>query len=460
MGVVLQCNGYEVVDMGVMVPCAKILDAARELKVDAIGLSGLITPSLEEMTFVASEMERQGFTLPLLIGGATTSKAHTALKIEPNYSGPVVHVLDASRAVGVTGSLLSDDKKSDFAAAVRNEYETIRVARAARGTNERLIPIEVARANPAKIDLSVPVPVPTFTGGHTLAPYPLDELVPYIDWTPFFQTWELSGHYPAILRDPIVGESARTLYADAQELLARMLRDGRIEARAAFGFWPANAVGDDIAIYADDERSSVVCTLHMLRQQLDKKGDGRPNSCLADYVAPEGSGVLDYVGAFAVTTGHGVESLAAEYRKANDDYSAILVQALADRLAEALAERLHERVRREFWAYAPDEKLDGEALVKEKYQGIRPAPGYPACPDHSEKGTLFQLLEVPERAGITLTESFAMYPAASVSGWYFWRPEARYFGVGTILPDQVADYAIRKGTPAVGVQSTASVGAG
>jgi len=444
VGVVLQCNGYEVIDLGVMQSCATILEKAREHNVDAIGLSGLITPSLEEMTFVASEMQRQGFELPLLIGGATTSKVHTALKIEPVYSGPVVHVLDASRAVGVTSQLLSDERRGGFVADLRREYAGIREAREARGSAERLISIEAARANRVPIDLGVPVPVPSFTGARTLAPYPLDDLVPFIDWTPFFQTWELAGHYPAILQDPVVGESARTLYADAQAMLHKLVSEGRIEARAAFGFWPANADGDDIALWSDPSATERVATLHMLRQQLDKKGDGRPNSCLADYVAPLGSGVVDYVGAFAVTTGHGVEALAAEYRAAHDDYSAILVQALADRLAEAFAERLHQRVRTEFWGYAADETLDNEELIKERYQGIRPAPGYPACPDHSEKATLFRLLDVPERAGIRLTESFAMTPAAAVSGWYFWRPEGRYFGVGTVGEDQRADYDERR----------------
>jgi 5-methyltetrahydrofolate--homocysteine methyltransferase len=447
VGVVLQCNGYDVVDMGVMQPCAAILDKAREVNADVIGLSGLITPSLEEMSFLASEMERQGFTIPLLIGGATTSKAHTALKIEPVYSGPVVHVLDASRAVGVTSNLLSDERRDEYVAGVRAEYANIREARAARGGNERLISIEAARANKARIDLSVPVPVPTFTGARTLAPYPLEDLVPFIDWTPFFQTWELAGYYPAILDDAVVGAQARTLLADAKAMLHRMVTDGRIEARAAFGFWPAVAEGDDIVLYTNDTKTERLTTLHMLRQQLDKKGDGRPNSCLADFVAPVDSGVTDYVGAFAVTTGHGVEALAAEYRAAHDDYSAIMVQALADRLAEAFAERLHQRVRTEFWAYASDESLDNEGLIKEKYQGIRPAPGYPACPDHAEKGTLFSLLQVPERAGISLTESFAMYPAASVSGWYFWRPEARYFGVGQVDDSQRTDYQARTGRP-------------
>jgi 5-methyltetrahydrofolate--homocysteine methyltransferase len=445
VGVVLQCNGYEVVDMGVMQSCAAILDKSREVQADVIGLSGLITPSLEEMSFVASEMERQGFTLPLLIGGATTSKAHTALKIEPMYSGPVVHVLDASRAVGVTSSLLSDERKDAFIADVRAEYEGIRVARAGRGGAERLIPLEAARANKVQIDLSIPVPVPTFLGPQSLVEYPLEDLVPYIDWTPFFQTWELAGHYPAILSDPVVGEAARTLFADAQALLTRIVREKRLEARASFGFWPANAVGDDIELYADPSRKTVAATLHMLRQQIDKKGDGRPNSCLADFVAPRDSGVLDYMGAFAVTTGHGMESLVAEFEAQHDDYGSIMAKALADRLAEAFAERLHQRVRTEFWGYASKESLDNDGLIKERYQGIRPAPGYPACPDHREKGTLFAVTEAASRAGMALTESYAMTPGASVSGWYFWRPESAYFGVGKILPDQLTEYGARRG---------------
>ena len=444
VGVVLQCNGFEVIDMGVMVPAAKILDRAKELGVDAIGLSGLITPSLEEMAFVASEMERLGFTIPLLIGGATTSKAHTAIKIEPEYSGSVVHVLDASRAVGVTTTLLSQDKHADFSANVRKEYADLREARANRGLAQRLISLADARANHDKIDLSVPVPKPKFVGAHTLSDYSVEELVERIDWTPFFQTWELAGHYPAILSDPTVGESARSVYADARSLLDRIVREKRLHARAAFGFWPANSVGDDIEVYADESRTLVITTMRMLRQQMDKKGDGRPNFCLADYVAPRDSGVIDYVGAFAVTTGHGLESLVAEFEADHDDYSAIMAKALADRLAEAFAERLHERVRREYWGYAPNEELDNAALIKETYQGIRPAPGYPACPDHTEKERLFELLDASARAGITLTESFAMFPGAAVSGWYFWRPESQYFGVGKILADQVENYAGRK----------------
>jgi 5-methyltetrahydrofolate--homocysteine methyltransferase len=443
VGVVLQCNGYEVVDMGVMVSCAAILDKAREVNADVIGLSGLITPSLEEMSFVASEMERQGFTVPLLIGGATTSKAHTALKIEPMYTGPVVHVLDASRAVGVTSNLLSDDRKDGFIAEVRRDYQALREARASRNNVDRLIALDAARANRTRIDLTVPVPVPTFLGVRTLDAYPLEDLVPYIDWTPFFQTWELAGHYPAILDDAVVGQAARSLYADARQLLERIVRDRRLEARAAFGFWPANAVGDDIELYTDASRGEVTATLHMLRQQLDKKGDGRPNHCLADFVAPRESGVTDYVGAFAVTTGHGLESLVAEFLAQHDDYGSILAKALADRLAEAFAERLHQRVRTEFWGYATQESLDNEGLIREHYQGIRPAPGYPACPDHAEKITLFRLTEAERRAGMQLTEQYSMLPGASVSGWYFWRPESAYFGVGPIADDQLAEYATR-----------------
>ncbi|MEQ1691282.1 MAG: methionine synthase, partial [Gemmatimonas sp.] len=431
VGVVLQCNGYEVVDMGVMVSCARILEKARETDADVIGLSGLITPSLEEMSFVASEMQRQGFTIPLLIGGATTSKAHTALKIEPHYSGPVVHVLDASRAVGVTSALLSDEKKPAFVAGVRREYEEIRVARAARGAKERLITVEEARTNRVPIDLSTAVPVPLFTGPMTLESYPLAELAERIDWTPFFQTWELSGHYPAILNDPVVGETARSLYADAQELLARIVRDERLEARAAFGFWPANAVDETVEIYVDAARSTVLARIEMPRQRMEKRGTGRPNFCLADFVAPKDSGIVDYIGAFAVTAGHGLESLVAEFESDHDDYGSIMAKSLADRLAEAFAERLHERVRREFWGYAPNEDLENADLIRERYQGIRPAPGYPACPDHTAKVPLFALTEAVERAGMRLTESCAMIPGASVSGWYFWRPESRYFGMGS-----------------------------
>ena len=441
VGVVLQCNNYQVIDLGVMVPTAKILDTAIREKVDLIGLSGLITPSLEEMTVVASEMERQGFTIPLLIGGATTSKAHTAVKIEPCYSGPVIHVLDASRAVGVASSLLSDTLKLGLVSQVRAEYQGIRASRAER--EERRVSIAEARANRGTLDLATPVPVPSFLGSRRFDDYPLAELVERIDWTPFFQTWELAGHYPAILEDPTVGKAARDLFQDARALLDRIVRDRLVTARAVVGFYPANAIGDDIALYADPSRSRTVGRIHTLRQQHQKTGT-RANLALADFVAPAASGQLDYIGAFAVTAGLGLETLVAEFERQHDDYHSIMAKALADRLAEAFAERMHERVRRDLWGYTPSESLGNEDLVREKYQGIRPAPGYPACPDHTEKGFLFSLLDAPA-SGIELTENFAMTPASSVSGYYFWRPEAQYFGVGKIGPDQVADYAARKG---------------
>jgi 5-methyltetrahydrofolate--homocysteine methyltransferase len=445
VGVVLQCNNYEVIDLGVMVPTARILETARREGVDLIGLSGLITPSLEEMSFVAGEMEREGFTLPLLIGGATTSRAHTAVKIEPNYHGTTVHVLDASRAVGVAGSLLSPKLREGFARDVRTEYQLIREQRAGRGPSERHVPVADARANRLAIDWSATAPpVPCAPGIQVLDDYPLAELVERIDWTPFFQTWELAGHYPAILEDPVVGPAARSLFDDARALLDRIVRERLLRARGVFGLFPAASVGDDIELYADTGRTRVIATIHTLRQQMAKP-PGRPNLALADYVAPRESGLLDHVGAFAVTAGVGIDALVADFQSRHDDYNAILIKALADRLAEAFAERLHERVRREFWGYAPAEALENAELIREAYQGIRPAPGYPACPDHTEKRTLFELLDVERRAGIALTESFAMTPTAAVSGWYFWHPEARYFGVGKIGRDQVEDYARRKG---------------
>ena len=463
VGVVLQCNNFEVVDLGVMVPCAKILATAREVGADLIGLSGLITPSLEEMTVVAAEMTREGFTIPLLIGGATTSKIHTAVKIAPKYAGPVVHVLDASRAVGVAGSLLSDTLRDGFVAQVQKEYATIRNDRAAQETGERRISYKDAVANRLKLGTApAPAPKPSFLGTRTLEKYPLEELVTRIDWTPFFQTWELVGHYPAILDDPAVGKTARSLFDDARRLLDRIVKEKLLEARGVVGFWPAAGEGDDIVVRdgrretgdggRGDEaadggtglRAGPHTTIHTLRQQSRKSGD-RANLALADFVAPVASGVEDYLGLFAVTAGIGVEKLVAEFEAAHDDYNAILAKALADRLAEAFAERLHERVRREFWGYARDESLDNDALIHEKYQGIRPAPGYPACPDHTEKQTIFQLLGAEQAAGMTLTESCAMLPAASVSGYYFWRPEAQYFGVGKIGKDQVEEYARRKG---------------
>jgi 5-methyltetrahydrofolate--homocysteine methyltransferase len=448
VGVVLGCNDYEVVDLGVMVPAARILEKAIEIDADLIGLSGLITPSLDEMTHVASEMERQGFTIPLLIGGATTSRTHTAVKIAPAYSGPVVHVLDASRAVGVAGALVQADRREAFVAGIRDEYETVRRERAGQRGKERRLTVAEARANRVPIDWpQVRPPRPTFLGPRTFAEYPLADLVGCIDWTPFFATWELRGAYPAILDDPRLGAAARDLHRDAVALLDRIVAEGRLTANAVVGFWPANSVdSDDIVVWRDDGRHDALATFRTLRQQMDKPG-GRPNVALADFVAPSETGLADFIGAFAVTTGHGLDEIVAEFEAANDDYSAILAKALADRLAEAFAERLHERVRRELWGYAPDEALANEDLIAERYQGIRPAPGYPACPDHTEKRTLFTLLEAESRAGIRLTESCAMWPGASVSGYYLWNPESHYFGVGRIGRDQLADYAARKGVP-------------
>jgi 5-methyltetrahydrofolate--homocysteine methyltransferase len=452
VGVVLQCNNYEVIDLGVMVPCARILETARTEQVDIIGLSGLITPSLEEMSFVAGEMQREGFTIPLLIGGATTSRVHTAVKIEPNYKGPTVHVIDASRAVGVAGNLRSDTLRPDYVAGVRAEYQDVRTQRGTRKAEERHQSIADARKNRLSIDWKAPTPPkPCFIGVRALEDYPLEELVPLIDWTPFFQTWELAGHYPAILSDPVVGPAASSLFRDARELLDRIVRQRLLSARGVFGFFPANSVGDDIELYADSGRAEARATIHTIRQQMVKP-PGRPNLALADFVAPRETGLADYIGAFAVTAGGGIESLVTGFEATHDDYNAILTKALADRLAEAFAELLHQRVRREFWGYAPDEALDNEGLIKERYQGIRPAPGYPACPDHTEKRILFDLLRVEESAGITLTESFAMLPAASVSGYYFSHPQSQYFGVGKIERDQVEDYARRKGMDVAAVE--------
>lgn len=444
VGVVLQCNGFEVLDLGVMVPAATILETAKREQVDAIGLSGLITPSLDEMAHVAAEMERENFDLPLLIGGATTSKLHTALRIEPRYSrAPVVHVLDASRSVGVTSAVLSAEQRDDFAASIKAEYEALRVERAARDNNARRITIEEARANRAKLDFSQPAPRPSFLGVRSFEDWPLRDIVPRIDWTPFFRAWELAGHYPAILEDEVVGESARQLHADATAMLDRLIDEGRLRARAVIGFWPAHSVGDDIELFADESRSERLATLHTVRQQMARTHG--PNRALADYVAPNGSPTPDYVGLFAVNAGEGVDELVKEYEADFDDYNAILVKALADRLAEGLAERLHEQVRKEFWGYAPEEALSNASIIREEYQGIRPAPGYPACPDHTEKGTIFRLLEAEKNAGLHLTESFAMTPTAAVSGYYFWHPEARYFGTGKIGQDQLEDLARRKG---------------
>jgi 5-methyltetrahydrofolate--homocysteine methyltransferase len=443
VGVVLQCNNDEVVDAGVMVPAPRILEAAREAEVDIIGLSGLITPSLDEMVHVASEMKRQSFEVPLLIGGATTSKVHTAVKIAPAYDGPTVYVTDASRAVGVVGSLLSDEQKAGYVADVQQAQAKLREEHGGR-TGARSVSIERARKNRLELDWAQSAPpAPPHLGVQTFRDWSLDDLVPRIDWTPFFRTWELKGRFPAILEDAVAGEAARHLYDDAQAMLRRIVDEGWLAAHGTVGFWRARSVVDDIELLAD-EGNDVVATLHTLRQQSEKP-PGRPNLALADYVAPAEANVEDYVGAFAVTTGVGLDARVKAFEEDHDDYNAILLKALADRLAEAFAERLHERVRRELWGYAPEEQLDNDALIQEAYAGIRPAPGYPACPDHTEKRTLFSLLDAPAATGMELTESCAMTPTASVSGWYFARPEAKYFGVGRVARDQVEDYARRKG---------------
>jgi len=445
VGVVLACNNFEIIDLGVMVPAAKILDEARKHKVDIIGLSGLITPSLDEMAFVASEMEREGFDIPLLIGGATTSRVHTAVKISPNFlRGQAVYVTDASRAVGVAQNLLGAERKT-YISELRSEYERVAAAHAKAETEKQRVPLSRARANAARIDWSqYAPPKPTFTGTRTISNYDVAELIPYIDWTPFFQTWELKGRYPKILDDEKQGAAARQLFEDAQAMLKRIVDERWFNPKAVFGFWPANAVGDDIALFTGESRGDKLATLHTLRQQLTRH-DGKPNVALADFVAPQDSGKADYIGAFVVTAGPEEAKLAEKFAKANDDYGSIMVKALADRLAEAFAERLHERVRREFWAYAPDENLSNDDRIAEKYAGIRPAPGYPAQPDHTEKTTIFELLAAERRVGVSLTESFAMLPGSSVSGLYFSHPEAHYFGVAKVERDQVEDYAARKG---------------
>jgi 5-methyltetrahydrofolate--homocysteine methyltransferase len=444
VGVVLQCNNFEVVDLGVMVSTERILETAAKENAHMVGLSGLITPSLEEMAHVAKEMQRLGFTIPLLIGGATTSRTHTAVKIEPHYSGPTVWVPDASRAVGVATSLVSEDQRDPFVAQVREDYVKVRDAHAKK-TGQKSIPIAAARANAVKIDWSSYVPPkPRQRGLLSLKNYPLEKLVPFLDWGPFFQAWDLAGPYPAILEDAVVGEAARNVFRDGQAMLERIVKGRWLTANAVLGLWPANAVGDDIEIYSDDTRAHTLMTWHNLRQQ-NQKPSGNPNQCLADFVAPRDTGVADYLGAFAVTAGVGIEAKLAEFEAKHDDFSAIMLKALADRLAEAFAEHLHHRVRTEYWGYAAGESLSNADLVAEKYAGIRPAPGYPACPDHTEKGDLFRLLDAGKNAGITLTESFAMLPTAAVSGFYFSHPDSRYFAVGRIERDQVADYAHRKG---------------
>jgi 5-methyltetrahydrofolate--homocysteine methyltransferase len=445
VGVVLACNNFEVIDLGVMVPAQKILDTAREVDADIIGLSGLITPSLEEMSHVAREMQRQGFTTPLLIGGATTSRAHTALKIDPHYKAPTIWVKDASRAVGVAQSLVSADLRGGFVEAAANDYAEIRERHRNRGDAKRLVPLEKARAQRFDGDWANYVPpAPAQPGLHVFDDYPLAELLPLIDWTPFFNTWELAGRYPAILDDAVVGKQARELFADAQAMLRKIVDEKWLQAKAVVGLFPANAVGDDVLADVDGQPT----TLYFLRQQVDKPVE-RPDFCLADFIAPKDSGRQDWIGAFAVTAGLGIEPHVARFEADHDDYNAILLKALADRLAETLAERMHQRVRTEFWGYAADEALDAEAIIDEQYRGIRPAPGYPACPEHSEKATLFRMLDAEANTGMRLTENFAMTPAASVSGWYFSHPGSQYFVVGRVSKEQVEDYARRKGVSLV-----------
>jgi 5-methyltetrahydrofolate--homocysteine methyltransferase len=444
VGVVLGCNNYEVIDLGVMVSCEKILETAKKEKVDVIGLSGLITPSLDEMQHVAREMERQGFKLPLLIGGATTSRAHTAVKISPNYSEPVVHVLDASRAVPVVSSLISAELKPAFVQQLRSDYDRVRSTHA--GQQVKLIGIEDARQNAGDFDWNrTDIPQPEFLGSRALADFPLAELVPFIDWSPFFHTWELRGRYPSILQHEKHGEEARKLFADAQALLEKIVNGKLIAARAAYGFFPANSVGDDVELYGDQMRQRVSVKFHFLRQQMEKT-DRSPNWCLADFVARKSSGLPDHIGAFAVTSGVGLDELVKKFKAEHDDYNAIMAEALADRLAEAFAEYLHKRAREE-WGFGGGENLGTDDLIEEKYRGIRPAAGYPACPDHTEKQTLWQLLDVERKTGIKLTESFAMWPGSSVSGLYFAHPESKYFAVGKLGRDQVIDYHVRKGMP-------------
>jgi 5-methyltetrahydrofolate--homocysteine methyltransferase len=444
VGVVLQCNNYDVVDLGVMVPADTILETARRENADMVGLSGLITPSLEEMAHVAREMQRLGFTLPLLIGGATTSRTHTAVKIEPNYSGPTVWVPDASRAVGVAQTLSSPEQRERYMEGVRADYVKIREQHA-RKTGQKSVTLAQARANAVKMDWAgYTPPVPRQLGVTALKNYPLEKLVPYIDWAPFFQAWDLAGKYPDILDDAVVGEAARNVFAEGQAMLDRVVKGRWLTASGVFGLWPANAVGDDIEIYADAKRDGVLGTWHNLRQQ-SQKPSANPNQCLSDFVAPLDSRVPDYVGAFAVTAGIGIDAKVKEFEARHDDYGAIMLKAIADRLAEAFAEHLHHRVRTEFWGYASAESLSSADLVDEKYQGIRPAPGYPACPDHTEKGELFRLLAADRNADMTLTEAYAMLPTAAVSGFYLSHPKSRYFAVGKLERDQVSDYAHRKG---------------
>lgn len=452
VGVVLSCNNYDVVDLGVMVPTEKIIEAARREKVDIIGLSGLITPSLDEMVHVAREMEHEKMDLPLLIGGATTSRIHTAVKIDPVYQGTVVHVLDASRSVPVASELISHETRGQFKVRVKAEYAQLRKEHESRQSEKNYISLEAARKNRVAINWEQYKPVaPSFLGKKVFHDFPLAELRKYIDWTPFFQTWMLFGRYPGILSDPKVGEEAGRVFADAQKMLDQIISEKKIKAHGVVAFYPANAQGDDVVLYTDAGRKKPLQKLHFLRQQ-NKKAANLPNYCLADYVAPAATGIADHMGMFAVTAGDGMEQLVAHYKAQQDDYNEIMVKALCDRLAEAFAECLHARVRQELWGYAQGENLPMQDIIDEKYNGIRPAPGYPACPDHTEKATLFDLMDATANTGITLTESLAMYPASSVSGYYFAHPDSTYFGLGKIDRDQVIDYAERKGLPLVEVE--------
>jgi len=445
VGVVLQCNNFEVIDLGVMVPAEKILEVARRENAALVGLSGLITPSLDEMVHVAREMQRQGFTVPLLIGGATTSPAHTSVKIAPQYREPVVYVKDASRAVGVCQSLVTPAQKASFAAKVALEHERRREQHAGKTVKQPEVTLAEARANKRRIDWRAYRPVaPLRPGVQVFEDYPLTDLLDYIDWMPFFNAWEFAGKFPDILADPVVGEAACNLYADARRMLKQIIAGNWLEVRAVLGVFPANSLDDDIELYTGEDRRELLATLNCLRQQKGKSA-GQPHECLADYLAPRDSGVPDYLGAFAVTAGVGIEQHVARFEAAHDDYSSILLKALADRFAEAAAEHFHERTRRELWGYDTTEQFTNQQLIGEAYRGIRPAPGYPACPDHSEKAKLWQLLEVERNTGIRLTENFAMYPTAAVSGWYIAHPEAQYFSVGKIDRDQLEDYARRKG---------------
>jgi len=444
VSVVLACNNFEIIDLGVMVPAQEIIRRAKEEKVDIIGLSGLITPSLDEMVHLAKEMEREGFNIPLIIGGATTSRIHAAVKIAPQYSGPTVHVLDASRSVTVCSNLLNEKNRDSYTKEIREDYAKTRETHLQKQLEKPYTKLATAQVKKYAIDwTNYQAAQPKFLGTKVFEDFPLEELVPYIDWTPFFHTWELRGSYPKILKDEVVGQEAAKLFEDAQVLLKRIIDEKLLKAKGVIGFWPANAINDDLELMTENSR---LRTLHFLRQQAEKPAE-EPYYSLADFVAPKESGKNDFIGAFAVTTGIGCDELVAQFEAQNDDYNSIMAKALADRLAEAFAEKMHELVRKEYWGYAADENLNNEELIKEKYRGIRPAPGYPACPDHTEKQVLFELLDAEKAIGLSLTESFAMHPAAAVSGYYFAHPEARYFGLGKISRDQVEDYAKRKNIP-------------